>query len=426
MADARDFPDDFLFGAATSAYQLEGGIENDWSEWERAGKLKDPSARCGQAVDHWNRFDEDLGLLTNLGLEGFRLSLEWARLEPEPGRFDDAAARRYRRNLEALRAAGVTPVVTLHHFTHPTWFHAKTPWHLPAVLPAWERYARFCAELLDGLDAVVCTLNEPMVLVAAAYLGKVFPPGLGDPRLAVAAVENLARAHVLARAVFKARRPETKVGLAQHLMLFAADRPWHPLDQALSRLADLHFNHALLVALTEGELRLQLPGVATLRRPIDGGRGAMDYLGINYYTRGHTRFRAAPPFMEYVFRDPHQRGLTDIGWEWFPEGFGALLLQCKRYGLPVWVLENGIDDRRGDRRPAFIHQHLAELLAARAQGVDVRAYFHWSLLDNFEWLEAWGPRFGLFRVDRETLKRTPTPACEYYKRVATSRMLTPP
>lgn len=424
--DADRFPDDFLFGAATSAYQLEGGIENDWSAWERAGKLKDPAARCGPAVDHWNRFDEDLALLTSLGLKGFRFSLEWARLEPEPGRFDDAAAARYRKNLEAMRQAGVTPVVTLHHFTHPTWFHAQAGWHTPAVLPAWERWVRFCAQLCDGLEVVVCTLNEPLVLLAAGYLSKVFPPGLGDPRATVAALENMARAHVLARAAFKERNPATKVGLAQHLMLFAADRRWNPLDQALSRVADAAFNHALLEALTGGELLLRVPGVTTLRRPIEGAKGSMDYLGLNYYTRGHLRFRPTPPFLEYVFRDPHGRGLTDIGWEVYPEGFGFLLRACKRYGLPIWVLENGIDDRSGQRRAGYLHQHLAELLRARAEGVDVRAYFHWSLLDNFEWLEAWGPRFGLFQVDRATMRRSPTPACEYFKRIATSRMLTPP
>ena len=420
------FPDDFLFGAATSAYQLEGGIENDWSAWERAGKLKDPAARCGRAVDHWNRFDEDLALLTGMGLKGFRFSLEWARLEPEPGRFDDAAAARYRKNLEAMRKAGVTPVVTLHHFTHPTWFHEKAAWHTPEVLPAWERWARFCADLLHGLDPVVCTLNEPMAVIAAGYLGAAFPPGIADPRLAVAAMENMARAHVIARNIFKEKNPATPVGLAQHLMLFAADRKWHPLDQALSRLFDLNFNHALLVAVHEGELRIQMPGIVSLRRPIEGGKGAMDYLGINYSTRGHPRFVARPPFGEYVFRDRHQRGLTDIGWEWYPEGFGFLLRQCKRYGLPVWVLENGIDDRKGDRRPGYLHQHLDELLKARADGVDVRAYFHWSLIDNFEWLEAYGPRFGLYQVNWDTLERIPTPACAYYKRIATSRMLTPP
>ena len=420
------FPDDFLFGAATSAYQLEGGIENDWSAWERAGKLKDPNARCGAAVDHWNRFDEDLALLTGLGLKGFRFSLEWARLEPEPGRFDDVAAARYRKNLEAMRAAGVTPVVTLHHFTHPTWFHEKAGWQKATLIPAWERWVKFCAQLCDGIDVVVCTLNEPVVLLAAGYLGKQFPPALGDPRATMAAMENMARAHVVARAAFKERNPKTPVGLAQHLMLFAADRPWHPLDQALARVADVNFNHALLEALSGGELKLQVPGLAALRRTIEGGKGSMDYLGINYYTRGHLRFRATPPFMEYVFRDHLQRGLTDIGWEIFPEGFGDLLLQCKRYGLPVWVLENGIDDRSGTRRAAYLHQHLAELLKARDQGVDVRAYFHWSLVDNFEWLEAWGPRFGLFQVDRATMKRSPTAACEYYKRIATSRTLTPP
>ena len=136
----------------------------------------------------------------------------------------------------------------------------------------------------------------------------------------------------------------------------------------------------------------------------------MDFLGINYYTRSHLRFVPWPPFVEYRFRDVHRLGLTDIGWEDFPEGFTQALKNVKQYALPVWVTENGIDDRSGSRRPLFIYQHLKALLDARDEGVDVRAYLHWSLLDNFEWLEAWGPRFGLFRVDFETLERTPTAA----------------
>ncbi len=134
-----------MFGVATSAYQVEGHIENDWAEWERAGKLKEAHARCGKGVDHWNRYEEDFGLARDVGASAFRMSLEWARIEPEQGRFDEAAIDGYRHRLLKMQEMGLKPVVTLHHFTHPTWFHQKTPWHEPQSVHAFRRYARVCA-----------------------------------------------------------------------------------------------------------------------------------------------------------------------------------------------------------------------------------------------------------------------------------------
>jgi beta-glucosidase len=159
---------------------------------------------------------------------------------------------------------------------------------------------------------------------------------------------------------------------------------------------------------------------------IPAARDSVEFIGVNYYTRAHLRFVPRPPFIEFKYRDTQGRGLTDIGWEDWPEGFLQTLREVKRYGRPVWITENGIDDRSGARRPHYIHSHLAQVLAARRLGVDVRGYLYWSLLDNFEWLEGWGPRFGLYHVDFDTLQRRPTPACDYFRSVATGRRLVPP
>ena len=419
------FPPGFTFGVATSAYQVEGGIENDWTDWERAGKLKDPNARCGRSVDHWNRFADDVGLMQQVAAGAYRLSIEWARVEPEPGRFDDAAWAQYRARLELLCAKGIRPVVTLHHFTHPKWFHAQTPWHEPSSLVSWSRFAKKCAELFDGLDVAVVTFNEPLVFLLGGYLAGQMPPGISDARKAWPVLCNLARAHVIAREAMVDRAKKVTVGISQHLMDFAPQRRWHPIDQALSRLAELNFNHALLEALTTGDLKIRFPGISSGSTRIDGARGSMDYLGINYYTRSHLKFVPGKPFIEFNFRDVHHRGLTDIGWEYYPEGFGRLLRTLRHFDKPVWITENGIDDRSGKRRTRFLHDHLAQVLAARDDGIDVQAYLHWSLLDNFEWLEGWGPRFGLFRVDFDTLERTPTPACDYFREVAITHALPP-
>lgn len=428
MSAPQRFPPDFVFGVATSAYQVEGGIENDWSAWERAGKLHDPNARCGRACDHWSRFFDDVALIQRLHATAYRFSLEWARVEPVRGRWDDEAWAGYRARAEALVKAGIRPVVTLHHFTHPAWFHAETPWHEPSSLVAWQRYVTRCAEVLDGLDAAIITLNEPNVFLFGAYLAGVMPPGKKDGRLLYAAFANMVRAHALARAAFLARprRTPLALGISQHFQVFAPERRWHPLDQALTRLADQNFNHAFPEALTTGTVAVQLPGFAAAKTRVDGAERSQDFLGLNYYTRSHLKFLAGPPFVAFRFKDVHQRGLTDIGWEYFPEGFGTVLGQARRYRLPVWVTENGLDDRSGARRTTFLYEHWRELLLAIEQGVDVTHYLHWSLMDNFEWLEAYGPRFGLYRVDFETLERHETPACGYFRQTASSRVLTPP
>ncbi len=419
------FPPDFVFGVATSAYQVEGCIENDWAEWERAGRLKEAHHRCDRAVDHWNRYEEDLRLTQAIGASAFRLSLEWARIEPEPGRIDEAAVERYRARLQHMVALGIRPVVTLHHFTHPTWFHRLSPWHEPSSLQSWRRYAKVCARILRGLEALVVTFNEPIVLLLGGYVKGVIPPGIADGRKCSAALCNLTRAHVIAREAVLAEAP-AQVGISQNVLAFAPDRWWHPLDRALTRIATQNYNHALIEGLLTGRVRVSMPGVVNAHLDLPEAKDSLDFVGINYYTRAHLRFTAKKPYVHLVYRDVHNRGLTHIGWEDYPEGFGQLLREAKRYDRPVWITENGIDDRKGDRRPRYLYSHWRQVLEARRAGVDVRGYLYWSLLDNFEWLEGWGPRFGLYHVDFETLERRPTPACDYFRAVATMKRLVEP
>lgn len=422
----RAFPEGFVFGVATAAYQVEGHIENDWSEWERAGKLKEAHTRCGRAVDHWNRHEEDYRLAKEIGSEAFRISLEWARIEPERGRFDENAIAGYRERLLKMKAAGLRPVVTLHHFTHPLWFHAQTPWHSPESVHVFRRYARVCAQILKGIDAIVLSFNEPMVLLLGGYLQGLIPPGIADGRKAMAALANIARSHVAAREELLAELGTVELGISQNCISFAPDRAWNPLDRALVRLASHNYNHAFIEALTTGELRINMPGLASTKVRIEGARDSMEFVGINYYTRAHLRFLPKKPFLDMRYRDPHKRGLTDIGWEQYPEGFGNVLMEMKRYGLPIWITENGMDDRQGQRRTDYLHQHWSQLLDAVDKGVQVKGYLYWSLLDNFEWLEGWGPRFGLYHVDFETLERRATPACHYFRHTALTRTLSPP
>ncbi|MGC4117385.1 MAG: family 1 glycosylhydrolase [Myxococcales bacterium] len=420
---ARDFPESFVFGAATAAYQIEGGIENDWTDWERAGRTKTP---CGRAVDHWNRFEEDFDLLQAAGLSAYRLSVEWARIEPEPGRFDDAALAQYRRMLESLSRRGIRAMVTLHHFTHPRWFHARTPWIGPRFIDAFERFTRRVAQELKGLVSWWCTLNEPMVFLLGGFVDAQMPPAVKDLTLFADAAANLMRAHVVARAALSELTPGVPVGIAHNAIALAPLRRLSPIDRLVARSSHELYNHAVPRALTQGLLKLQMPGLLSRSVPIDGGRGSLDFLGINYYSRIHVGLKLGPPWVQVRYVDVAQRGLTDLGWEYHPEGFAQLLAEMRGYGVPLYVTENGLADAKGERRSWFLYDHLKVVRDLLREGADVRGWFHWSLMDNFEWLEGLGPRFGLYRVDLQTLERSATPTVAWLKRVAKTGELSTP
>jgi beta-glucosidase len=423
---ARPLPPGFLLGCATSAYQVEGGITNDWSAWAEAGRLKDPHTRCGAAADHWRRYAEDFDLLRDLGADAYRFSVEWARVEPEPGRYDAAALAGYRDRVRALRARGVEPVVTLLHFTHPPWFHQTCPWHAGGGQAA-ARFSAFVARVLEALDGqarIFTVLNEPGVWLAAAYLAGVIPPGLRSVGLLAEAGAELIRAHAAAARQIRAAVPGAQIGVAHHVLRMAPARPWHPLDRAAARYGAHVFNHAVPRALTNGVWQLGLlPGI---RRRVDlpEAAGSLDFIGVNYYSRAFVQPRVLPrPDLALFYEDRGGAGVTDLGWEVHPAGLTAALKELAAYRLPLYVTENGLDDRDDSRRAAYLHDHLAAVLDAVDAGVDVRGYFHWSLMDNFEWLEGFGPRFGLYTVDYATQARRPTRGAAHFQAIARARAL---
>ncbi len=273
---------------------------------------------------------------------------------------------------------------------------------------------------------MIITFNEPMVLLLGGYLQGVIPPGIADGKKAMSALYNIGMSHVAAREELFAVCGRLKMGISQNVLSFAPDRAWHPVDRAITHLAAHAYNHAFMEALVTGRLKLSMPGLCSIDQVIPNAKDSIDFVGINYYTRAHLRFTTQKPFLQFHYRDRFGRQLTDIGWEDYPEGFGQLLLEMKRYNLPIWITENGIDDRQGERRPQYLHNHWKQVLEAIDKGVPVEGYLYWSLLDNFEWLEGWGPRFGLYQVDFETLERRATPACHYFRQVATNRVLVAP
>ena len=408
-----------LFGVAVSHYQVEGGDPCDWTEWEAAGRTK--GGPCGRAADSWERYEKDAALAAGLGANAVRFSVSWSRVEPRRGTFDEIALARYRRFVERLVALGLEPVVTLHHYTHPVWFHEETPWTSPSSVEAFARFARRVARALAPHVRLYVPFNEPLVFLLGGFLDGQIPPGLADPRAAARALDHLFAAHAETAAIVREEAPGAAVGIAHNMMDFAPDRAGHPLDGLLARHARRVYNGAFLEAFSTGRWDFRIPPFTRFRGRRDALVGSLDLVGVNFYSRLHVRFPAATRVLtQFAYRDRFSRGLTDNGWEIAPEAFAPLLVEAGRLGLPVLVTENGIADARDALRPDFLRSHLAALAEAEAAGVRIAGYLHWSLLDNFEWLDGYGPKFGLYSVDRDTFERTERPSAGVFRELGKS------
>jgi beta-glucosidase len=396
-----EFPKGFLWGAATAAHQVEGGLDNDWAHFERLPRAIRNGDRADLAVDHYHRFDADFGLAAGMGHNAHRLSIEWARIEPERGRYDMTEIAHYHEVMASLRKHGLEPFVTLHHFTNPRWVAGQGGWLADATVDDFVRYATFAAKEFRGEVRRWITINEPNIYAWHAYITGRWPPRRHSIPAALRVLRNLARAHVRAYGAIHEIDPAASVGYSQNLMTITPFAGWSPLDRASARIGDRLLNRSVL----------------------DLVHAALDFIGVNYYTRAHLRFPGV-----VLARDGAPR--NDLGWEIYPQGlYEALRLAgeyAKRRGIPVYVTENGIDDRRGERRSAYLIEHLGAVHRAIAEGVDVRGYIHWTLMDNFEWAEGYAPRFGLFYVDRDNdLARVPTPAVAVFRQVSAHNALTP-
>jgi len=409
------FPAGFLFGTAASAFQIDGGAGlTDWSRFEEEPGRIARGDRSGIATGHRARVEEDVERMAALGADAYRLSLEWARLEPSEGVWDEREWELVAAELRLLRRRGIEPMVTLLHFTLPLWL-ASRGGATAADLP--ERMARFAREaaLRLGSEAdLFCTVNEPNVQMFQGYVEGVWPPALRSPKEAVRAFAGLLRAHAAAAAALRRAHPRARVGAAVNLIHFEPRSRWSLLDWLAAEGAERAFNWAFADSVAAGRIRLRIPGFPRVDEPLEGLRGSLDFLGINYYTRYLVRFSPRAPGL--VERRPGPGPKSDLGWEIRPQGMLSLLRRAwARYRLPIYVTENGIADAAGESRPRFLRDHLLAISRALGEDVAIRGYFHWSLLDNFEWAEGFAPRFGLYRIDYRTLERIETPGVPAYR-----------
>jgi beta-glucosidase len=417
------FPEGFLWGTATSSHQVEGNNKNnDWWEWEKEPGHILGGHRSGLACDWWNRAEEDFDLAREMGQNAHRLSLEWSRIEPREGEWDDDALARYRQMLVGLRERGLEPMVTLHHFTNPLWLVEKCGWETEAVVPLFECYVTKVAEELGDLVELWSVLNEPNVYAILSYTGGRWPPGKQNLLLAFKVLSNMLLAHGRAYRAIHRVRPQAQVGIAHAVRVFDAAEPNSRLDRWAAWIPDYIFNRLTLTALTEGILAFPL----ALNRKVPDLVDSADFLGINYYSRDLVAFDASRPGELFGRRFyPEGAEMSDGGYgEVYPEGLYRLLKRLAAHGKPIYVTENGLPDEDDDQRPHFLLTHLAAMHRAIEEGIPVKGYFHWSLVDNFEWAEGWTLRFGLIALDVETQKRAVRRSGRLYKEICQAGAIT--
>lgn len=403
-----NFPQDFLWGAATAAHQVEGNnIHSDWWAWEQKGKVKDKS---GIACDQYNRYSSDFDLAVEMNHNAHRLSLEWSRIEPAEGQFDDEAIAHYREVLEALHKRKLEPIVTLHHFTNPQWFIESGGWFKSDSVDLFARYVRRVMDSLGDLARFWITINEPMVYVNMHYVEGVGPPGKSSMSQVLKVIEHLIRAHAAGFHIIhekgKSSGKAYQVSIAKHLPVFVPCHPKMPTDRFVTHLTDRIFNQAMLEALTEG--RWHVPTIATWNIP--EAKNTLDYLGINFYGRQFINWNPLSGAWLGSSCDlgHHPKEVTErtsMGWDVSPESFTQTLVRASKFKLPIIITENGTSMVDDAKRWDYISRHIAAVHKAREQGAEIIGYMYWSLLDNFEWAEGYGPRFGIIGVDYETQSR---------------------
>lgn len=421
----------FLWGAATSSHQIEGGNDkNDWWAWEKDGNIEG-GVSSGIAVDHWNRYREDLALAAKLGLNSYRFSVEWSRIEPCEGQWDESALDRYAEIVTECEKVGLVPMLTLHHFTLPKWLSDQGGFSSARSPHQFFRYVEKVVGRLGSRIPLWCTLNEPVVLTLGAYIGRFMPPAEFSPSKASHMLANLLRAHTLAydcihRGVTARAGPFSEiplqVGIAQNLLRFLPDRRWHPIERFLTRTFHRFYNLAFIEAVLGKKQRFGIPGLIPTPPPVTEalGRRMADFIGVNYYTKAYIQWRPKAPATERPPELPigvtfarRTEAVSDLGWAIYPEGFRYLLDSVAAYKLPIYITENGIADRDDALRSEYIRLHVLEVERAIQRGIDIRGYYYWSLMDNFEWIKGFGPRFGLYKVDYNSLERVPTASASF-------------
>nr|MDO8090819.1 family 1 glycosylhydrolase [Candidatus Sigynarchaeota archaeon] len=423
------FPEGFLWGAATSAHQVEGNnTNNHWWAWEQEGGHIHDGSVSGRACDHYNLYETDFELARELGHTVHRFSIEWSRIEPREGKWNEKEIEHYRKVIQALLDRDIIPMVTLHHFTNPIWLQEKGGWLNPQSVELFERYTRVVVETMGDLIPFYNTINEPMMVAVLGYLLGMHPPCHTDFDEFFTVGKHLLMAHgkcyhaIHETVKDKGFSIKPQVGIVKQIPYFAPLNPDSDADVEQAKLMDDTINRWYLEGIHTGILAPPFGEGEEL----DYLKGSWDFIGVNWYTRIlATPLPEAPEEASQTLAiAPEGAETTDMGWEVYPEGFYHSLMSVKKYKKPVYVTENGIATLDDTQRCRYILRHLYQLHRAIKDGLDVRGYMYWSLIDNFEWAEGFAKRFGLIEVNYDTMERTPRPSAYLYRDLIKSNRIT--
>ena len=416
------FPQGFLWGTATASHQVEGNNHNNnWAYWEnQPGKIKNGD-KAGLACDWWGgRWRDDFDRARETSQNSHRLSIEWSRIQPEPNRWNEDALEVYRDMLRGLYHRGMTPLVTLHHFSEPLWLYELGGWEHPDTPALFEAFVRRAVDALKEYCTYWIPINEPNVFTYSAFIEGTFPPGKSDMGAAFRVMSNMIKGHAMAYRAIKQMQREARVGTAMHIRGMYPARDWNPADKALASTFSGSFNRSFLDTLADGRFRF-----LTKRTRIPEAIGTQDFVGINYYTGEQVSFNPLKIrnffSSRYYPKDAELSGTGFIAHR--PEGLFDTLKWAKGYNLPMLITENGVEDPDDRLRPRYIVEHLHQIWRAIQYNWPVKGYFHWSLVDNFEWERGWSQRFGLWGLDVASQARIRRASVDLYAAICKENAL---
>jgi beta-glucosidase len=426
------FPEGFLWGSGEDPYQHEGSsYNNDWHAWERQDPPPvDFGDKLEEGTDFWNRWREDFALAAKDGHTSHRIGVEWSRIEPEKGVYDEEALAKYEEMLRVMKEEhGFVTFLNLWHFTIPLWADEMGAWENPEFMERWEAFVEVCAKRFAKYVDYWSTMIDSQLYPLAGFMLGEIPPSIKDQKRAIKVYRTMIKAHARAYKVIKAHAkreddPSYDAPVGQIYFFFNFHRRGFLIDVVIKRLFANIFNWGLLDGITKGKIDLFIPPFDRIKEDAPDCANTLDWIGVNYFTRAVSSFSLFAP--GFISQKRQTRWITsDMDWEIYPEG---IYETCKRVqarypGIPQFITECGLADKDDSRRPRFLVEHISWVHKALEEGVDVRGFAHWSMTDNWEWARGSWPRFGMYSVDYETKERTETESARIFAKIAKANAL---
>jgi beta-glucosidase len=419
---AYHFPKGFLWGCATAPQQVEGrNTNNNWSFWENQPGRILHGEKAGLACDWWGgRWKEDFDRAAETHQNSQRIGVEWSRIQPTPDRWDEEALDIYRDMVRGLNDRGMSAMVTLHHFSDPLWLMERGGWESGDTPRLFERFTEKVVGALKEYVQLWITINEPNVYAYSGYLVGGFPPGKKDIGLTTKVMANMLKGHALAYHAIHRIQPEARVGVAHHYRSFQP-AGWSPLNKLVSSIQHKSFNDSFAAGARSGIFRFLF---SQINVPV--AKNTQDFMGVNYYTRDQVHFDLRHPMNAFA-NNTYREGVLKSGTGYLalePDGLREALKWAVGYQIPIIVTENGAEDAEDHFRPRYLLEHIHQVWRAVNFNWQVKGYYHWSLIDNFEWERGWSQRFGLWGLDIKNQKRYRRTSVDLYSEICRENGIT--